>query len=143
MTPAELLALLITAFPNQRIEQPTQRLYLAHLAALPADRAERAIRELIVGATFLPAIAEIVRACGVHDEATRQLAEAVRVGKPLVPDLASMTGWAVGEAARPIPPPVDEKPALPAGPPISAEQRLQLREMTRAFANGHRVGGGS
>lgn len=123
-----LVRVLVAAFPTQVIEQPTLALYRDHLRALPwrDGRTESAIRGLIASqqSPHLPAIGVVMAAVGVTEASAPLLVEAMRRGVELVPDLASRTGWAVGEARIPVPAlGPDPAAALEPGPPMSAEQR--------------------
>lgn len=106
--------LLLAAFPAQVVEVPTQKLYRDHLRALPwrDGRTEADVRTLLVTheTAFLPPLSALLETVGVRDvthrdgtNAVRQLVEAVRTGRELVPDLSTASGWAVGTASRPIP----------------------------------------
>jgi len=123
-----LWQLLLSAYPTQVVLAPTQALYLDHLRALPwrDGRTESAIRGLIAARAepHLPSIGLVVGATGVAPEAAHLLVEAMRTGQELVPDLASRTGWAVGQAATPIPPPApDGTPMLETGWDLTEEER--------------------
>lgn len=122
---------------------PTQGLYLDHLAALPwrDGRTEAAVRAMIVARAepHLPSIGVVVAAAGVQPEAAHLLVEAMKTGQELVPDLASRTGWAVGAPARALPaedvppakalnPGVGARPAPPEPTPEAAFTDEQRRE---------------
>lgn len=139
---AAMLGRLVLAFPQAKTNEGTMRLYLDTLRALPFERTDVACRELALTSTFLPALSEIVRAVGVSSEtledgqrATAQLAEAIRRGVELVPDLASSTRWAVGTARIPVPPADDATLALP-GPVVSDERAAQVRGMLAMLGGG-------
>lgn len=127
---------------------PTQGLYLDHLAALPwrEGRTAAAIRGLIATRTepHLPAIGAVMQAAGVGESAAHLLVEAMTTGRELVPDLSTRTGWAVGEAARPVPvgapleasprslnPGVGARPEVPEPAPAEAFTEEQRRENLR------------
>jgi hypothetical protein len=116
-----LLVRLTAAFPRAEFPTPTAKLYRGVLEALPYERTRDAIEELLLTATFLPAIAEIVKAAGVEGDDTRKLAQAIREKKPLSRDY--VFGWVVGEPLNPIP----AQPAAPALPePATVDVRAEL-----------------
>lgn len=102
-----LLGYLLAAFPTQTTAPPTQALYLAYLCAVPwrDGRTEAALLGLIAGRAepHLPAIGAVLAAVGVAEGAVPLLVEAVRTRRELVVDLSARSGWAVGEAATPVP----------------------------------------
>lgn len=135
-----LLAQLLATYPRADLQVATTDLYHQHLRALPADRATQAVRRLIMSATFLPSIAEIVAACEVGGPAIDQLVEAIQSGQELVPDLGSLTGWAVGKAAWPIPQVIEDMAALPApAKSVTPEQRAEMRRRLAGLAASWRV----
>jgi hypothetical protein len=145
---------LLAAFPAQPVLLPTQKLYRDYLLALPwrGGRTEAEIDALIATheSPFLPAIGQVVAAVGVHDvthrdgtNAARQLAEAVRTGHELVPDLSTASGWAVGEAIWPVPPLPEAGPvlALPAGGAVPEPRPASEFTEAERQANLRRLGG--
>lgn len=136
---------------------PTQGLYLDHLMALPwrEGRTAAAIRGLIAtrAEPHLPAIGAVMAAGGVAPEAAHLLVEAMTTGCELVPDLSTRTGWAVGEAARPVPvgpseaapralnPGVGARPEVPEPAPPDAFTKEQRRENLRRLGGLFRESG--
>ncbi len=132
-----LLAFLVAAFPTMVVEAETLVIYRDCLRALPwrDGRTQAAIRGLVIGrqSPHLPAIGEVLSACGVTNEthrdgtnAARQLNEALEVGGTLAVDLRSMSGWSVVVPGEPKPRGVLEaehvaaesaRPALPVEQP--------------------------
>lgn len=122
---AHIVKLLLAAFPTQVVEKPTLALYRDHLKALPwrEGRTAAAIYGLIATRTepHLPAIGVVMSAAGVAPEAAHLLVEAMTTGRELVADLSTRTGWAVGEAAIPIPVgSSDEAPSRALNPGVGA-----------------------
>jgi|SRR6185503_11747298 len=56
---AEIVALLLEAFPNAKLGERTREVYEQMLADLDADRTRRAVTRLIGTCRFLPTVAEI------------------------------------------------------------------------------------
>lgn len=83
----------------------------------------------------MPAIGAVMAAVGVGDGAKHLLVEAIRTKRELVVDLSSRSGWAVGDAATPVP---LDAPALPSG--ASPKPEAAFTEEERR-ANLARLGG--
>jgi hypothetical protein len=123
------MARIIDVFPQRQLTEGTIGAYMDVLEALPYERTRDGIEELLLSATFLPAIAEIVKAAGVEGEDVKKLAQAIREKKPLSRDY--VFGWVVGEPLNPIPEPAPV-PALSA--PATVDVRGALRELAARFS---------
>lgn len=132
---AVLMARLVAAFPATKASEETFAVYLDYLAPLPFAWTERAVEHLILSHPYpsLPAIADLMYAASIKDDDARtQFLTAMWERKQLVRDAASVTGWAVGEAAYPPDALPQEVPALP-GPVVSEEKRRSLLGMVKSL----------
>lgn len=141
-----VIALLRAGSVAQQLEDDRLRLWHAHVLPLPLDRTMAAARRWIVAPSdkpkFLSALDDVLTALNVPGEARDELMLAAVEGSEVHP---GVRGWVRVERGAPLPEDVlhlrwllgrPDPPALPAGPPIGAEQRAELAGRLKGLASG-------